>query len=217
MPACGTGLPRFSVRGGETGRLPPPNVPTGSVVSPVSPARVLLPPRGFEKTPGTGSDPARRSRGGLGLHRTPAASHGSSGRHLAGARTLLRSDAFRHPRPAGTRIPPRGSSRSVRLRPRVPTDNPRPETAVLHRYRLKVTAHGILEVRHLHRSHLPVDSSRLGTTAVVFAQPTTWWICRPGSPEAVAVTSGTRGSSSSNQVRPAIMMTTGIGRARTFC
>ena len=53
--------------------------------------------------------------------------------------------------------------------------------------------------------------------AVVFVQPVTWWICRPGSPTTMAITSGTSGSSSCNRVRPAIMMTTGIGRSRTLC
>lgn len=169
MPARGTELSRFDVWGGDTGRLLPPNVLTGSVVSPVSLAPVLLPPRGLEITPGTGSDPARRSRGGSGLHRTRAAPHGLSGRYLGGARTLLRSDPCQHSRRAVTRVPPRGSSRSVRRRPRVPTDNPRPGTAARHRYRLKLTAHGILEVRHRHRFLLPAGSSRPGTTAVVFA------------------------------------------------
>ena len=51
----------------------------------------------------------------------------------------------------------------------------------------------------------------------VFVQPVTWWICRPGSPTTMAITSGTSGSSSCNRVRPAIMMTTGIGRSRTLC
>ena len=48
-------------------------------------------------------------------------------------------------------------------------------------------------------------------------QATKRWIRRPGSSERTAITSGTRGSSSCNRVRPAIIMTTGMGRSRTLC